>query len=84
MCALQMYAYLATYKMPDDDPEKLAARVRVNTRRGRRLDRARDDADARLQRALGTRGRFPHLGEGAGVVALGVVRFPHGTVLTCC
>jgi len=29
MCALQMYAYLATYQMPNDDPEKLEARVRV-------------------------------------------------------
>ena len=29
MCALQMWAYLATYKMPNDDPEALEARVRV-------------------------------------------------------
>ena len=29
MCALQMYAYLATYQMPNDDPEALSARVRV-------------------------------------------------------
>jgi hypothetical protein len=29
MCLLQMYAYVATYKMPNDDPEKLEQRVRV-------------------------------------------------------
>ena len=29
MCALQMYAYLATYQMPNDDPETLRSRVRV-------------------------------------------------------
>jgi hypothetical protein len=28
-CALQMYAYVATYKMPNDDPDKLEKRVRV-------------------------------------------------------
>jgi hypothetical protein len=29
VCALNMWAYLAAYKMPHDDPERLAARVRV-------------------------------------------------------
>jgi membrane-associated phospholipid phosphatase len=29
VCALQMWAYLAAYEMPNDDPEALAARVRV-------------------------------------------------------
>jgi hypothetical protein len=29
-CCLQMYAYTATYKMPHDDPEALARRVRLD------------------------------------------------------
>jgi len=29
-CLLQMWAYVATYEMPHDDPERLAARVRVD------------------------------------------------------
>jgi membrane-associated phospholipid phosphatase len=29
LCALQMSAYVATYQMPNDDPERLRARVRV-------------------------------------------------------
>jgi membrane-associated phospholipid phosphatase len=29
VCALQMWAYLSLYEMPNDDPEKLKARVRV-------------------------------------------------------
>jgi hypothetical protein len=30
ICCLQMNAYVATYEMPHDDPERLRARVRVN------------------------------------------------------
>jgi hypothetical protein len=30
VCALQMWAYLAAYEMPNDDPEALARRVRVD------------------------------------------------------
>jgi membrane-associated phospholipid phosphatase len=30
ICALQMWAYIATYQMPHDDPEALEARVRVD------------------------------------------------------
>src|SRR5689334_23387456 len=29
VCGLQMWAYIATYEMPNDDPERLRARVRV-------------------------------------------------------
>src|SRR5690349_21368627 len=29
VCTLQMWAYVATYQMPNDDPDKLRARVRV-------------------------------------------------------
>jgi membrane-associated phospholipid phosphatase len=30
VCALNMWAYLAAYEIPNDDPERLAARVRVH------------------------------------------------------
>ena len=30
VCALNMWAYLAAYEMPHDDPERLDTRVRVN------------------------------------------------------
>lgn len=30
VCALNMWAYIAAYKMPNDDPRRLAARVRVD------------------------------------------------------
>jgi len=29
-CVLQMWAYVATYEMPNDDPERLLARVRID------------------------------------------------------
>ena len=40
MCALQMWAYIAAYEMPNDDPDALRRRVRV-------------DYPARVDRALG-------------------------------
>jgi membrane-associated phospholipid phosphatase len=46
-CALQMWAYLVTYEMPNDDPERLRQRVRV-------------DYPVRLDRALGL-GTLPSL-----------------------
>jgi hypothetical protein len=30
VCALQMWAYIAAYEMPHDDPERLAARVKID------------------------------------------------------
>ena len=56
---LQMLAYLAAYKMPNDDPQALEARVRVrypldfDTRLGRGTP-----PTLRLQRALGRPGSF--------------------------
>ena len=58
-CVLQMWAYLATYKMPNDDPEALERRVRVAY--PVRVDRALGlgtTPTLRLQRALGHPGRF--------------------------
>jgi membrane-associated phospholipid phosphatase len=56
-CALQMWGYVAHYEMPNDDPEALAARVRVDY--PVRIDRALGLGDlpgARLQRTLGAPG----------------------------
>ena len=58
-CVLQMWAYLATYVMPNDDPEALERRVRVAY--PVRVDRfigAGTTPTLRLQRALGRPGRF--------------------------
>jgi hypothetical protein len=59
MCALQMWAYVAAYQMPADDPEALERRVRVEY--PVRVDRfvgAGTTPTMRLQRAFGTPGRF--------------------------
>src|SRR3954447_11604959 len=53
VCALQMWAYVATYQMPNDDPERLRARVRATY--PVRIDRALGLGELpglRLQRAL--------------------------------
>ena len=59
VCALQMYAYLAAYKMPGDDEQAHAERVHVDY--PIRLDRllgAGELPTARLQRALHPDGHF--------------------------
>src|SRR3954453_1980941 len=56
-CTLQMWAYVATYQMPNDEPERLRARVRVNY--PVKVDRAIGLGELpglRLQRALARRG----------------------------
>jgi hypothetical protein len=56
---LQMWAYVAGYKMPYDDPELLARRVKVAYPvRADRLLGGGTTPTLRLQRALGTPGRF--------------------------
>lgn len=53
VCGLQMWAYIATYEMPNDDPERLRARVRVTY--PVKVDRALGLGELpglRLQRAL--------------------------------
>ena len=58
-CVLQMWAYIATYEMPNDDPEALERRVRV--RYPVRADKAiglGTTPTLRLQRALATPGSF--------------------------
>ena len=59
VCVLQMWAYVATYEMPNDDPAALEARVRVAY--PVRIDRAiglGTTPTLRLQRALATPGAF--------------------------
>ena len=63
-CALQMWAYLAAYEMPHDDPEALRRRVRVDY--PVRVDRvlgAGTLPNVRLQRALRRDGGFRRLDE---------------------
>ena len=59
VCFLQMWAYLAAYKMPNDDPDALQARVLVEY--PVRVDRVLGcgvTPTLRLQRAFGAPGRF--------------------------
>jgi membrane-associated phospholipid phosphatase len=81
LCALQMYAYLATYQMPNDDPEKLESRVRVKYPVN--VDKTigfGTTPTLRLQRALSTQERFK-LWEKVLVWSHWVwFAFPHGTV----
>jgi len=79
--ALQMWAYYAHYDMPDDDPDALLRRTRVDYPiRVDRLIGAGELPNARLQRALGRPGEVrPH------DLALSMVHWawfvvPHGTV----
>jgi PAP2 superfamily len=82
MYALQMWAYYAQYDMPDDDPDNLLRRVRVDYPIA--IDRAIGCGQlptARLQRGLGPAGHVrPH------DLALSCVHWswffvPHGTLL---
>ncbi len=59
VCALNMWGYLAAYEMPNDDPDRLAARVHVSYPIA--IDRALGfgvPPTLRLQRALSTPGRI--------------------------
>jgi len=81
MCVLQMYAYVVTYQMPNDDPEKLLARVRVEypVKADRMVGRGTTPT-LRLQRALSEPGRF-QTWEKLLVWSHWVwFAFPHGTV----
>ncbi len=58
-CLLQMWAYVAAYKMPYDDPEALGRRVKIAYPvRADRLLGGGTTPTLRLQRALGTPGSF--------------------------
>lgn len=82
VCGLQMWAYLAAYQMPNDDPARLEERVLIDY--PVRLDRAIGGGmtpTIRLQRAFGEPGRINKL-ERLLVWSHWVWFFvPHGTVL---
>jgi membrane-associated phospholipid phosphatase len=81
MCALQMYAYLAAYQMPNDDPQRLEERVRVEypVRFDKWIGRGTTPT-LRLQRRLGQHAEF-ELWEKVLVWSHWVwFAFPHGTV----
>ena len=82
MCALQMWAYLAAYKMPADDTEALERRVRVAypVRVDKALGRGTTPT-LRLQRAFGTPGRFARWEKLLVWSHWLWFAFPHGTVL---
>ena len=80
-CLLQMWAYVAGYEMPHDDPEALEARVRIAY--PVRIDRAiglGTTPTVRLQRALGTPGRFTAWEKALVWSHWLWFFFPHGTV----
>jgi hypothetical protein len=81
VCVLQMWAYLATYKMPNDDPEALERRVKVAY--PVRADRAigfGTTPTLRLQRAHGTPGSFSWWEKALAWSHWLWFAFPHGTV----
>jgi membrane-associated phospholipid phosphatase len=80
-CALQMYAYVASYKMPNDDPDKLERRVKVAypVKADRFIGRGTTPT-LRLQRTFGAPGTFARW-EKLLVWSHWVwFAFPHGTV----
>jgi hypothetical protein len=80
-CALQMWAYLATYKMPNDDPEALERRVKVAYPvRADRFIGLGTTPTLRLQRALGRPGRFRRWEKALVWSHWLWFAFPHGTV----
>lgn len=79
--ALQMWAYYAAYDMPDDDPDNLLRRTRVDY--PVRLDRvigAGQLPTARLQRALGAPGRVRRHDLALSWVHWSWFFVPHGTL----
>jgi hypothetical protein len=79
--ALQMWAYIAHYQMPNDDPELLLERLKVAY--PARVDRVIGLGEAptlRLQRALGTPGVVRRHDLALSIVHWAWFFFPHGTV----
>jgi membrane-associated phospholipid phosphatase len=81
VCALQMWAYIATYQMPHDDPEALERRVRIDY--PVKADRAIGLGTLptlRLQRALSKPGGLRRIDEVLTWVHWIWFLVPHGTV----
>jgi len=82
VCVLQMWAYVATYEMPNDDPEALERRVRVAYPvRVDRLIGGGTTPTLRLQRALANAGGFRRWEKALVWSHWLWFLFPHGTVL---
>jgi membrane-associated phospholipid phosphatase len=79
--ALQMWAYFAHFDMPDDDPEALMRRLKVDyaIRCDRALGLGRCPT-TRLQRALGREGRVGALEYALSAVHWSWFLVPHGTL----
>ena len=81
MYALQMWAYYAHYDMPDDDPDALLRRVRVDYPiRADRLLGLGEEPTLRLQRALGRDGAVRPHDYLLSAVHWSWFLVPHGTV----
>jgi membrane-associated phospholipid phosphatase len=80
--ALQMWAYVAHYEMPNDDPDALQARLRVDypIRVDRLIGRG-DLPTIRLQRALGREGEIRPHDTFLSAVHWAWFFFPHGTMV---
>jgi membrane-associated phospholipid phosphatase len=80
--ALQMWAYFAHYDMPDDDPDALLARLKVDYPVAcDRVIGVGTLPTTRLQRALGREGRVGTLEYGLSLVHWSWFLVPHGTLL---
>ena len=78
---LQMWAYFAAFDMPDDDPEALLRRLKVDyTIRVDRAIGAGTTPTIRLQRALGREGHVGPLEFGLSAVHWSWFFVPHGTL----
>ena len=84
-CVLQMWAYLAMYEMPADDPEALEARVHMDGLPGSRGPRARVGRGSRACAcSAGSQGRFPDIRRPERVLVWAHwiwFLVPHGTAL---
>jgi membrane-associated phospholipid phosphatase len=79
--ALQMWAYFAHFDMPDDDPDALMRRLRVDyTIRADRAIGLGTTPTVRLQRAIGREGRIGPLEYGLSAVHWSWFLVPHGTL----
>ena len=79
--ALQMWAYFAQFDMPDDDPEALMRRLRVDYPiRADRVIGLGTTPTIRLQRALGREGKIGPLEYGLSAVHWSWFLVPHGTL----
>jgi len=79
--ALQMWAYYAQYDMPDDDPDALLARTRIDYPiRVDRLIGGGETPTTRLQRALGRPGEIRRHDIAFSLIHWAWFAVPHGTV----